>query len=782
MIRFVSCLFKGLLLVLSLGLSSMTFALPFNSEFRVTGLNGHGLTPHLAASGGNLHLVWVEYTNGNQPGVVQYSRSTDNGSSWSAPRAISPPGVDTYWPVVAANGATVNVFYNTNPNEGRVFQLRSTDTGSTFSGAIQVSNNGAGSYARAARALADGNGRVHLIWYDSRFSPLVGRLVYRLSCNGGQTFGAEVNLSAQEGEVDDESPELALSSDGTVMALFRSTREGRPQGGYPPFMQYMLRSNTVNCAAVTTTWRFPAQRISPPAYESLSPTYSGYLAAGAQGRMHVAYWDTTGGANVMFLRGNPSAGGLSRATNVSGLPFSHGEHFGVTTEVSRPAITEDANGRVHLFFTPNDQVSNGTYQTGRLLYRESLDQGATFAAAQQLGSTTAMTPMAVTHNGRVHLVWSDFRDLALGPKVYHRFANADGSVSNNPVASFNPATNVFVGNVALGQTGGSATITLTNTGSANLVVSSVVGTAEFPSSSNCGTLAPNATCTITVRHTPAAAGVRTGTVTVTTNASGSPHVISVNGVGESASADTDGDGIPNDVEVQTGRNPQVKDNDIFANASLFVQQQYRDFLGREGDSGGVNFWAGEINAARVTRAQMAENYFTSAEFQSINAPIVRLYLGTYLRIPDTSGLLFWIGEYRRNPTRATLESIATQFATAPEFVQRYGAVSNQTYVTLLYQNILQRQPDAAGVSFWTDRLDRGVTRGVMLAEFTESAEYAARAFNQTYVISIYVGMLRRAPDQAGFDFWVGRLNQGQSGLQLIDGFIGAGEYRNRFLP
>jgi hypothetical protein len=47
---------------------------------------------------------------------------------------------------------------------------------------------------------------------------------------------------------------------------------------------------------------------------------------------------------------------------------------------------------------------------------------------------------------------------------------------------------------------------------------------------------------------------------------------------------------------------------------------------------------------------------------------------------------------------------------------------------------------------------------------------------------MYFGMLRRTPEQQGFDFWVGYRNAGNSGLALIDAFLGSQEYRNRFLP
>ena len=47
---------------------------------------------------------------------------------------------------------------------------------------------------------------------------------------------------------------------------------------------------------------------------------------------------------------------------------------------------------------------------------------------------------------------------------------------------------------------------------------------------------------------------------------------------------------------------------------------------------------------------------------------------------------------------------------------------------------------------------------------------------------MYVGMLRRAPDTAGFNSWVAYLDKGNPGLALINAFLGAAEYRSRFLP
>src|SRR4029077_20399803 len=113
-----------------------------------------------------------------------------------------------------------------------------------------------------------------------------------------------------------------------------------------------------------------------------------------------------------------------------------------------------------------------------------------------------------------------------------------------------------------------------------------------------------------------------------------------------ANADADKDGIPNGSEVAEGRNPVAKDNDIFASARLFAMQQYRDFLGREGDSAGVAYWSGQLGGGAQDRSQMVETFFNSAELQGSIAPVVRLYFAYFLRVPDYGGLNFWISQSR----------------------------------------------------------------------------------------------------------------------------------------
>ena len=247
-----------------------------------------------------------------------------------------------------------------------------------------------------------------------------------------------------------------------------------------------------------------------------------------------------------------------------------------------------------------------------------------------------------------------------------------------------------------------------------------------------------------------------------------------------AGADSDHDGMPDEVEVREGTNLLVKDNDLFTNHRWFAMQQYRDFLGREGEPAGLQFWTQQLDTATLTRAQVIESFFNSEEFQGSVAPIVRLYLATFLRLPDTAGLLNWVAAYR---TGLPLETIAQAFVSSAEFQQRYDNLLNAQFVKLLYLNVLARKADQAGLDGWVAALDTHLlTRGQVLVAFSESAEYKQAKSNDVFVIMTYVGMLRRAPEEAGFADWVALLRTGAARQTLIQGFLDAPEYHQRFLP
>jgi hypothetical protein len=88
------------------------------------------------------------------------------------------------------------------------------------------------------------------------------------------------------------------------------------------------------------------------------------------------------------------------------------------------------------------------------------------------------------------------------------------------------------GNQQLGTTSPAQTVTLTNSGSSSLNVMSVVASAGFAETNNCiGSVAVNASCTISVTFTPTVGGTERGTITITDSDPSSPQTVSLTGLG-----------------------------------------------------------------------------------------------------------------------------------------------------------------------------------------------------------------------------------------------------------
>lgn len=101
----------------------------------------------------------------------------------------------------------------------------------------------------------------------------------------------------------------------------------------------------------------------------------------------------------------------------------------------------------------------------------------------------------------------------------------------------------------------------------------------------------------------------------------------------------------------------------------------------------------------------------------------RLYQAALDRTPDTGGLGFWIRQL--DSDQNNLITMSRSFIASQEFQTTYGTpdtVTNDAFINLVYNNVLDRNADAAGNAFWNDRMANGASREQVLAEFSESAE------------------------------------------------------------
>ena len=184
--------------------------------------------------------------------------------------------------------------------------------------------------------------------------------------------------------------------------------------------------------------------------------------------------------------------------------------------------------------------------------------------------------------------------------------------------------------------------------------------------------------------------------------------------------------------------------------SDYVSLVFQGFLRRPADAGALSTFGSALTAGTVTHASLVNTLLTSTEFNMFVAPVSRLYMAAFHRVPDAGGLDNWVAYVRAgNP----LQSAADQFVASAEFQLTYGSLNNTQYVTLLYENVLGREPDPTGLATWTGQLASGSTRGQILIGFSESPE-GIRLFAPTVRTFLhYFAFLNATPAQSDLDYW-----------------------------
>ncbi len=122
--------------------------------------------------------------------------------------------------------------------------------------------------------------------------------------------------------------------------------------------------------------------------------------------------------------------------------------------------------------------------------------------------------------------------------------------------------------------------------------------------------------------------------------------------------------------------------------------------------------------------------------------------------------------YANEPISPGIESTSVQKDPVSSFVER------------LYEYVLNRSADTAGLQAWTDVLKSGKEQGAKVAQgFIESKEFQERHLdNQTYLKILYRTFFDREADTAGLSAWLKVLESGMSRMHVFKGFAESNEF------
>jgi hypothetical protein len=156
-----------------------------------------------------------------------------------------------------------------------------------------------------------------------------------------------------------------------------------------------------------------------------------------------------------------------------------------------------------------------------------------------------------------------------------------------------------------------------------------------------------------------------------------------------------------------------------------------------------------------------------ASCPEVTDSVERLYAAYFLRQSDAAGLQFWNNEYMSG--NRNLVNISDWFAQSPEFISRYGALTDAQFVRQVYVNVLGREPDPDGFNFWLGRLAaRTISRGNILVNFSESPEFVAK----THTVQPLAGYFNYYPPgttiYCGYGQETRRINKRRTGPMFVD--------------
>lgn len=216
------------------------------------------------------------------------------------------------------------------------------------------------------------------------------------------------------------------------------------------------------------------------------------------------------------------------------------------------------------------------------------------------------------------------------------------------------------------------------------------------------------------------------------------------------------------------------------NVERFVVQQYRDFMNREPLIVEQFGWTTDIESGRRSRNDLATHLLTSAEYIDTSHPNIRLYAAYFLRLPDAGGLKYWMDVRRQG---YSIDLVSDQFGLSAEFQNTYGDTTDAEFIRRVYLNVLNREPDAGGYGYWQDLLSRRIiTRGQLMVNFSESAEFRNSLAARVRVVGTYVALLNRIPSAVELAADEQNAAAGEQPSRLVSRILASDDYFNRFAP
>ncbi|MEX2118926.1 MAG: S8 family serine peptidase [Pirellulales bacterium] len=199
----------------------------------------------------------------------------------------------------------------------------------------------------------------------------------------------------------------------------------------------------------------------------------------------------------------------------------------------------------------------------------------------------------------------------------------------------------------------------------------------------------------------------------------------------------------------------------------FVSSLYEHVLARPADAAGLAAWSGAL-AGGMPRDRVVQALWMSAEHRALQ---VTGYYQAYLqRTPGRAERDRWVAAMQSGMDEIEVQRV---FLQSPEYLN--ARADDAAFVNGVYQDLLGRAADTAGLAGWVSQLRSGLSRGQVVDGVLNSAERTLRVIGQHY--QDYLG---RAAGQAEGSYWATAVGQGRQSLAgVAQSVLASQEYFNR---
>ena len=529
----------------SLSPSSLTFGSSAVTMVQDASAAGSGSTTLAATFGSNvtknnLMVVGASSYAGN---TFASAAITDTlGSTWSLAVARNPGTTGTpsqsnlYYAVVPSTGHNVVTVHATGTNNLHlhIYEISGLVTSSVLdqTGSNYQSSATAGTVSTSAPTTTANE---FVLAYFGRDN---GSGTWTAGIGYGNTLSSPITGSA-----DAFSEDKIISATGTqtatatssatdaltsVIATFKAGSGGGTQVGTTSAAQTVTLNNTgsasLNISSIVASGDY-----------GQTNTCGSFVAVGANCTISVTFTPTATGPRTGTITVTDNAGDSPQMVSLSGTgtaaagpavslaptSLSFGNQT-LNTPSAAQTVTLTNSGTATLSITSIAASAQ---------YSQTNTCGASVAAGANCTISVTFTPTATgTQPGTITIT-----DNATGsPHIVN--LTGTGTAANAPAVTLSP-TSLNFGNQTLNTPSAAQTVTLTNSGTATLSITTIVASSQYGQTNTCGTsVTAGANCTISVTFTPTATGTQNRTITITDNATGSPHVVNLTGNGTTSNA------------------------------------------------------------------------------------------------------------------------------------------------------------------------------------------------------------------------------------------------------